>query len=131
LSQTAAMAHGMEAVWDKELGYVTREPYRSLLVAKVAHLRFCRAISKGHMTRREALAMLALARATSPGKITPLVYAAGWAAIVLPGGTQGLSHHNPVHSGRVTTSPFTILESISSPKKNWVTSRASSREVNK
>jgi glycosyltransferase involved in cell wall biosynthesis len=81
----SAMMQGREAVWNKALGYVTREPYRSLLAARLAHLRFYLAVSRDHMPRREALAKLELARSTNPETVSPLVFAVGWASIVLPG----------------------------------------------
>lgn len=83
----SAMLHGMEAVFDKSLGYVTREPYRSLIAARLAHLRFHIAVSRDRMSQPEAVAKLALARATSPDTISALAYAAGWMTIMLPGGT--------------------------------------------
>jgi len=81
-----AMSRGMEAVWEKALGYVTREPYRGLIAANLARSRFYLALTRNQMTTREASAKLALARATSPGTISALAYAAGYATIILPGG---------------------------------------------
>jgi glycosyltransferase involved in cell wall biosynthesis len=78
---------GLEAVWDKALGYVTREPYRRLVAASLAELRFYMAVSRCEMTVREALAKLALARATDPTRVSAPVYALGYASIVLPGGS--------------------------------------------
>ena len=83
----SAMAHGYEAVWEKAVGYVRREPYRSLLVARLADHRFLTAVYADQLTKREALAMLARARAASPDKISVLVYALGGATIVLPSGS--------------------------------------------
>jgi hypothetical protein len=77
---------GLEAVWDKALGYVTQEPYRSLLAERLAEYRFHMAVSRNQMNVSEALAQLALARATSPGKVSALAYAFGYAAIIVPGG---------------------------------------------
>jgi hypothetical protein len=54
------------------MGYVTREPYRGLTPAKLALYRFYLAVTRYQMTMREALAKLALARATSPGTISAL-----------------------------------------------------------
>ena len=81
-----AMDLGNEAVWNKALGYVTREPYRRLVAAKLAHLRFHMAVSPSQLTVHEALAKLALARATSPEAVTALTYALAWMIVVLPGG---------------------------------------------
>lgn len=82
----SALVHGREAVWEKALGYVTREPYRSLIAARLARQRIYMAVTRNQMTKREALAKLALARATSPGTVSALAYAVGWATIILPGG---------------------------------------------
>lgn len=82
----SAMDLGNEAVWNKALGYVTHEPYRSLLAAKLAHLRLHMALSSDPMTAQEALSKLALARATSPETIPALTYAAAWVVVILPGG---------------------------------------------
>ncbi len=82
----SAAERGMEAVWEKALGYVTREPYRSRIAARLAYRRFRLAVSRDRMTTREALAKLAQARATSPSTVSALAYAAGWATIVFPGG---------------------------------------------
>jgi glycosyltransferase involved in cell wall biosynthesis len=84
---TSAMLRGMEEVWDKALGYITREPYRSLVAEKLAENRFRMAISRYQMNVPEALAKVALARTTSPKKVSAMAYGCGYAAIVLPGGT--------------------------------------------
>lgn len=81
-----AMARGLEAVWEKALTYVTREPYRSLTAVKLAQRRYHMAVHRNQMSRREALAKLSLARATSPEAVSVLEYAVGYATIVLPGG---------------------------------------------
>jgi glycosyltransferase involved in cell wall biosynthesis len=87
IANIPATTRGLEAVWDKALGYVTREPYRSLVAERLAELRFYSAVSRCQMNVPEALAKLALARATSPTKVSALAYAFGYAAIVLPGGS--------------------------------------------
>lgn len=80
-----SMARGEEAVWDKALGYVTREPYGSLIAAKLARLRFNMAHAGDWQSRQEALAMLALAKSTHPQTISATAHAIGYALIVLPG----------------------------------------------
>jgi glycosyltransferase involved in cell wall biosynthesis len=95
----SAMARGQEALWEKALTYVTREPYRSRIAALLAYVRFRRAVSRDRMTTREALAKLALARTTSPETISALDCAAGYALIVLPGGTA-LAHSRQVSAVR-------------------------------
>jgi len=81
-----ATARGLEAVWVKALGYITKEPYRSLLADRLADYQFVMAITPGWMPRSEALATLGRARTTSPGRISLLAYALGYAAITVPGG---------------------------------------------
>lgn len=83
---TSAMARGIEAAWAKSLGYVTREPYRRLILASIAHWRFCQALSRAQMSKREALDMLALARSTRPETISALDYAVGCLTVILPSG---------------------------------------------
>ena len=78
---------GLEAVWDKALGYVTKEPYRTLLAERLAECRFYMAVSRSQMNVSEALGKLALARATSPKTVSMLAYTFGYASIVLPGGS--------------------------------------------
>jgi glycosyltransferase involved in cell wall biosynthesis len=87
IADISATDRGFEAVMDKALGYVMRQPYRSLIAEKLAQKRFYMAVSRQQMNAPEALAKLALARVTSPGTISALAYAAGYATIVLPGGT--------------------------------------------
>jgi len=81
-----AMTRGLEAVLDKALGYVTSPPFRGLLAARLAESRFLIAVFRWQKDVPEALAKLALARATCPQKVSALAYAFGYAAIVLPGG---------------------------------------------
>jgi glycosyltransferase involved in cell wall biosynthesis len=87
IASPKATADGLEAVWDKALHYVTREPYQSLLARRLAEYRFVRAVSRNNMEIPEALAKLALARATSPKNVSAAAYLFGCAAIVLPGGS--------------------------------------------
>jgi hypothetical protein len=86
MEDVSAMERGLEEVWNKALGYITREPYRGLLIEKIADWRFRKAISRDRRATREALVDLALARTTSPGTISAIAYAVAWATIVLPGG---------------------------------------------
>lgn len=84
----AAMARGAEALWEKALGYVTREPYRGLIAAQLARNRFDMAVSRNEMSlsTRQALRKLALARAASPQTVPAPTYAIVWMILVLPGG---------------------------------------------
>jgi len=87
IADVPTTTRGLEAVWDKALGYVTQEPYRSLLAEELAKYRFYMAVSRCQMSVPEALGKLALAHATSPEKISTLAYMFGYASIVLPGGS--------------------------------------------
>jgi hypothetical protein len=78
-----AIANGLEAVWQKALGYVTREPYRSQIAAELVRHRVHKALSK-KVTKQVALATLTLARATSPEYLPALVYVTLRLAIILP-----------------------------------------------
>jgi glycosyltransferase involved in cell wall biosynthesis len=84
-SNRSALERGQEEVWSKTFGYVDREPYRSLIAAKLARVRYYRAVSLD-IPRRQALAQLKQARRTSPNTITPLVYMIGVLCIHSPGG---------------------------------------------
>jgi hypothetical protein len=70
-------------VWEKALGYVSREPYRSLIAAELSRHRFNMALARDHVTKEEAVATLALARGTSPETVSALVYTVVRAAILL------------------------------------------------
>jgi glycosyltransferase involved in cell wall biosynthesis len=79
-----AMARGAEAVWDKALRYITKEPYRSFVQARLAQARLRIAVLSKQRGRREALSMLARARATSRRGVSAINYLLGCAKIVLP-----------------------------------------------
>jgi glycosyltransferase involved in cell wall biosynthesis len=78
-----ALEDGKETLWEKTLGYVDREPYRSLISAKLAQMRFHRALLD-RTSRMEALKKLALARRTNRQTVSILAFALAYAAIVLP-----------------------------------------------
>jgi len=98
-ANVSATTRGLEAVWDKALSYVTRDPYRNLLAERLAELRFYMAVSRSQLSVAEALAKLALARSTAPKKVSALTYAFGYGAIVLPGGSY-LVRSRLLHSVR-------------------------------
>jgi len=81
-----AMSRGFEAVLEKALGYISYEPYQSLLRARLAELRYRMAIARESMDAASALAKLRQARVTSPQRVSALAYALGWVAITIPGG---------------------------------------------
>lgn len=78
-----AIARGIEAVWNKALGYITNEPYRSLIAAELARHRFNMALSRD-LTKQEALATLSLAQATSPEALPKPMYILTKATILVP-----------------------------------------------
>jgi glycosyltransferase involved in cell wall biosynthesis len=86
MQNSPAMEHGLDVVWHKALGYIDREPYRSLLAAKIADHKLRRVIFREQMGKRQALATLAQARATSPATVSARTYAAACITVVLPGG---------------------------------------------
>ena len=86
MQNPSAMERGLDEVWNKALGYINREPYRSLLAARIADWRLRRAIFKDHMDKREALEDVAFARSMSPTTISALTYAAARLLVIVPGG---------------------------------------------
>jgi glycosyltransferase involved in cell wall biosynthesis len=96
-----AMARGREAVWDKALGYITTEPYRSKIMSTLAVVRFRMALEIDDLTTAEALDKLALARATDGTAISRLLYLIGCATVVVPGGKALARSRWPWRIGRV------------------------------
>jgi len=86
MGNSPAMERGLEEVWSKALGYITEEPYRSQLRAKIAEHRLRRAVFREQMPRGQALALLASARSMNPMTISRLMHALCCAAIILPWG---------------------------------------------
>jgi len=82
-----AVSRGYEAVLEKALGYITREPYRSVIVAGIADRKYQAAVARAGMTRREAWAQLAQTRVLSPGTISAAAWAFAWTIIAVPGGS--------------------------------------------
>ena len=82
-----AMALSQEAIWRKAVGYMDREPYASLARANLAWSMSLVAMRGIGLTRREALAKLAAARAISPETVPPLAYLSAAAVILAPGGS--------------------------------------------
>ena len=83
-----AMFQGVEAVWNKALGYITAESYRRAVAARLARCRFLIAINRNGMTIQEALVKLSEARAADPKKVNPLAFLMGALLILLPGAHQ-------------------------------------------
>jgi GT2 family glycosyltransferase len=86
-----AMVDRMEQTYEKAAGYIDREPYRSRVLARLARLRFGSAVSDIRLNRAERIAKLRSAARLSPGTISPVAYALGFAAILAPG-AQRLAH---------------------------------------
>jgi len=82
----AAIARGLEAAWEKALGYITDEPYRSSLTMQLARFSWHQAILREDTTTRERLARLAWARQLNREAISLIAYLAGCGLIILPGG---------------------------------------------
>lgn len=81
-----AMECGQDAVWKKALGYITREPYRGMLAARIAEYKLRRVVFREKMPRRQALIQLKDARSLSPNTISRLTYLTSCIAVILPGG---------------------------------------------
>ena len=86
-ADVTAMTRGLEAVWQKALDYVDREPYRGLVAANLAWARLLRATKRYDLTVREALTKLSEARAASPAIVSWRIFFAGAAVILSPGGS--------------------------------------------
>ena len=82
-SDTNAISRGLESVWHKALGYVTREPYRSMIAAELARIRYMMALSR-NIPRKDAIQFLALARETNSETVSKPVYAMTYAGILVP-----------------------------------------------
>lgn len=82
---TAAMIAGTEAVWEKALTYVNREPYRGWIAAKLARHRLSIALRKNGMTTRNALRQLDRARAASADVVNIPIYVLARVVITTPG----------------------------------------------
>jgi glycosyltransferase involved in cell wall biosynthesis len=100
-----AMDRGIEAVWVKALSYVTREPYRGLITARLARRRYDIAVSGDRNNKGERLEMLALARATSRDAISRLEYLVGYASIVMPS-VNRIARHRSIRPIRRFLAPL-------------------------
>ena len=87
-SRRLPMLREMEMTWGKAMGYITDEPYRSILSARLARLRFVLALAGERTGRRDSLAQLQLARETSPETVSRLAVTLGSLLVALPGGSR-------------------------------------------
>jgi glycosyltransferase involved in cell wall biosynthesis len=87
-SRGFGLLRDMELTFAKALGYVRDEPYRSVLVTRLARLRFVLALAGESGGRRESLAELRRARKGAPETVSGLAYGLGYALILVPGGSS-------------------------------------------
>lgn len=87
-SRRFGLLRDLEMTFAKALGYVRDEPYRSLLVARLARLRFVLALAGESGGRRESLAELRRARDGAPETVSGLAYGLGYALVSVPGGSS-------------------------------------------
>ena len=83
--QSRAMLERMDQTWVKALGYIDREPYRSLVAAHLARLRFGVAISAPDITGARRAELLQSARELSPAAIPASAYALAKITLAVPG----------------------------------------------
>ena len=79
------MLQMMDQTWDKALGYVDREPYRSLVASRLAKLRFGMAISDPDISGDRRIKLLRSARELSPESIPHAAYLLARLTIAVPG----------------------------------------------
>lgn len=80
-----AMLRGLEELWMKSLGYITTEPYRSIVSDRLARCRFYRAILDPGLPFSEAVAKLRQARAVSPEGVRLTAFWIGHLLLLTPG----------------------------------------------
>lgn len=88
MNDVRAMEEGLDAIWHKALGYVSAEPYRTALRAKIADWRLRRAVFRRFGGRRVAWRDIGAARAFSPETVPGRAALAARAAVLLPGGDR-------------------------------------------
>lgn len=93
--KSRAMLERMDQTWAKALGYIDREPYRSLVAAQLAKLRFGLAISDPDLGTPERRSLLQSARALSPGSISRAAYALANLTLAIPGAREAVQS-NPM-----------------------------------
>jgi glycosyltransferase involved in cell wall biosynthesis len=80
------MSLGHEALWTKALGYITAEPYRTLVRTNLARIQFVRAVTQSGMSKRESLAKLAQSRKTKHDEVGLAASVLAFLVIVIPMG---------------------------------------------
>ncbi|MGK2961548.1 MAG: glycosyltransferase [Gemmatimonadaceae bacterium] len=103
------MVNRMDQTYTKALGYIDREPYRSMVSARLAKLRFGRAVSDPDLTAAERKAMLASARELAPKDIPVVAYALARVSVIVPGARGALQSEPLKIVRRVVGRGFGIL----------------------
>jgi GT2 family glycosyltransferase len=83
-----AMVNRTITTLDKALGYIDREPYRSMARKRLAGLKYGAATTDLRLDRSTALESLRTARELDPTRISAVPYALAYAAISIPGVRQ-------------------------------------------
>jgi GT2 family glycosyltransferase len=84
-ADTDAMVNRTITTLEKSLGYIDREPYRSMARARLAGLRYGAAMTDLRLDRNAALSSLRTARELDPERISSVPYAIAYAAVTIPG----------------------------------------------
>jgi GT2 family glycosyltransferase len=84
-SDKHAMIYRTVKTLGKALGYIDREPYRSMARKRLAGLRYGVAVTDLQLGPSDALESLRTSRDLDPSRISGLPYALGYAAIAVPG----------------------------------------------
>jgi hypothetical protein len=84
-ADTDAMVNRTITTLEKSLGYIEREPYRSMARARLAGLRYGAAMTDLRLDRNAALSSLRTARELDPERISSVPYAIAYAAVTIPG----------------------------------------------
>lgn len=114
--KSRAMLERMDQTWMKALGYIDREPYRSLVASHLARLRAGLAISAPDITSDRRLELLRSARELSPGSITPAAYALARLTLAIPGARAAVQSTAMKPVRRAVGRAFGIL---SRPGDGW------------
>ena len=89
-ADSVAMVNRTIVTLEKSLGYIDREPYRSMAKSRLAGLRYGAAMTDLRLDRNAALSSLRAARDLDPERISSLPYAMAFAAVSIPGARRVL-----------------------------------------
>jgi GT2 family glycosyltransferase len=84
-ADSVAMVNRTITTLEKSLGYIDREPYRSMVRARLAGLRYGAAMTDLRLDRSGALSSLRRARELDPARISSVPYWVARAAVSIPG----------------------------------------------